>query len=654
MQYPYTASPDPTMDGLLTRPRFSTRRHDALFLRVEAVYADNVQIQSFRSPVGIFADALKSESGSDSGTHFYLWEQVKAAAISDSDDRSLPTILSDDTINLLSLISTDPKEQVLLGTFGAASTLVTPLSPVTEAPLSTTRNGNGVSVPIRQPEIPCDTPQPPKDWAEFSSAGFGEITISKNFASTLLDKDVEVTEPPVQRNSNKRKQIRSTVSAKTSAEFSSPAPQPDATPELGTPKFFLAATEIVQLDEAFVDFWRDAVMDPVSDDWPKFVVGELKHSLTPHPTSTSFESEASPVGPINWIIIEERLRRPTPPPTPIIPHEASSGGLKVGPTLLKKAPPPRPSFGDKKGSLSATFKRFTLFGSSRDDLMEDVDSTADGSGKKDSLSGRRKKGGVSKSPDIGEVDEVLSEEPEPLPQVSKKADEPETVERTEETGEGKDKVVAVAAGVVGGAAVGAVLATASGSEEGKAEVVEDVPSKEETEEATKTSTTTEDDELPTPPPVTPTIVEEHSRGPVPATVEEVIQETIIDEPTGPTSAELNIPTPGTPVVVTEVLPPAPESIVSHGETPGPQLALDSSEVGLHHLPDPAIRVGDVPTVCDTETADVDTRLLQPTIEHLEDKVEDPAADAGVDLDPVPIIPNDPVEPVEAEPEVPKL
>ena len=56
--------------------------------------------------------------------------------------------------------------------------------------------------------------------------------------------------------------------------------------------------------------------------------------------------------------------------------------------------------------------------------------------------------------------------------------------------------------------------------------------------------------------------------------------------------------------------------------------MDSSEVGLHHLPDPATRVEGVPTVCDTETADVDTRFLEPTIEHLEDKVEDPAADVG--------------------------
>ena len=401
------------------------------------MYAGDVQIQSSRSPVDIFADALKSESRSDSGAHVYLWDQAKAAAISDSDDRSLLTILSDDTINLLSLISTDPQEQILLGTSGAASTLVTPLSPVTETPLSATANGNGFSAPVRESTIPSSTPQSPKDWAEFSSAGFGEITISENFASTLLDKD-EVAESPVQRNSSKRKQNRSTVSAETSVEFNSATPQPDAAPEPETPKFFLAATEIVQLDEAFIDFWRDAVADPISHDWPKFVVGELKHPLTPHPTSTSSEGEVSHASSISWIIIEEKLRRPTPPPTPIIPHEASSGGLKVGAMPLKRAPSPRPSFGDKKSSLSATFKRFTLFGSSKDDLVEDVDPTASGSDKKDSL-GRKKKGGASKSPDIGEMGEVLSEEPEPQPEVAEKVDEPKKLERTEETEEEEDK-----------------------------------------------------------------------------------------------------------------------------------------------------------------------------------------------------------------------
>ena len=673
-QYPYTTSSGPTVDGLLTRPRFSTRRHDALFVRVEAVYADNVQTQPSRSPVGIFADALKSESKADSGEHVYLWDQVKAAATADSDGRPLVAILSDDTINLLSLVSTDPQDQVLLGIPGAASTLVTPLSPITESLLSATANGNGISAPIRKPTIPTSsTPQSPKDWTEFSSAGFGEVTLSKNFASTLLDKDVEVTEPPVERKPSKRKQGKSTTtSTRTSAEFSSPvlksAPAPE---EPDSPKLALIGTEIVQLDEAFVDFWRDAVVDPVSTDWPTFVLVELKHPLTPHSVPTSSE-EVSPGTSISWVIVEEKFRRPAPPPTPVIPPETSTtGGLRASATPLKRTSSPRPSFGEKKGSLSSTFKRFTLFGGSKDDLADDGSSDVPGSSKKDISGGGRKKPGASKSPRIGEMGEVLSEEPEPVPEVPKRVDEPRKVEKKET---GKGEVVAAAAGVVGG---GAVLATVG--------AVKDIPRKEEAKaEVRRVDSTIKDDKLPVPPqdntlteripiapvsglpiasttghePPTSVVEEPEAQKPLPevplvfkdrpVVSEEVIPEPIVDEPT-PTT----FPTETEP----QALPPAPESVVSHGETPGPQLALDSTEAGLHHVPEPATQVeepqesttepADIPPARDTEeTASFGTQ--SPTIEHLEDKVEDPAADAGVDLEPVPIIPSDPVEPVGVE------
>jgi len=414
-EYPSTTSSDPTVDGLLTRPRFSTRRHDALFVRVEAVYAGNVQTHPSQSLVGIFTDALKSQSKSDGGELLYLWDQVKATATADSDDRPLLAVLSDDTINLLSLLSTDPQDQVLLGIPGAASTLIEPLSPITESLLPATANGNGVLAPVRKPTIPTSTPQSPKDWAEFSSAGFGEVTLSKGFASTLLDKDLEVTEPQVERKPSKRKQGKSTTtSTRTSAEFSSPVLEPAAAPEEPeAPKLALVATEIVQLDEAFIDFWRDAIVDPVSSDWPKFVVVELKHPLTPRSNPASSE-EVSPGGPISWIIVEEKFRRPTPPPTPVGPPETlPTGGLKVSETPLKRTSSPRPSFGEKKGSLSATFKRFTLFGGSKDDLAGDGIPDVPGSSKKDISGGGRKKPVASKSPRIGEMGEVLSEEPEP-------------------------------------------------------------------------------------------------------------------------------------------------------------------------------------------------------------------------------------------------
>jgi hypothetical protein len=118
------------VDGLLTRPRFSTRRCDALFVRVEAACPDTLQTPPSRSPVGIFADAVKSESKSD------LWNQVKAAAAFASDDRSLPAILSDDTINFLSLASTDPKERLALGIPDPTPTISTSSSPVFDTFLS--------------------------------------------------------------------------------------------------------------------------------------------------------------------------------------------------------------------------------------------------------------------------------------------------------------------------------------------------------------------------------------------------------------------------------------------------------------------------------------------------------------------------------------
>jgi len=638
-------------------------------VRVEALYADSVQTHPPRSPVGIFADALKSESKSDGGEHIYLWDQVKAAAAADSDDRTLVAILSDDTINLLSLVSTDPQDQVLLGIPGAASTLVTPLSPITESLLPAPANGNGTPVPVRKPSIPISTPQSPKDWAEFSNAGFGEVTLSKNFASTLLDKDLEVTEPPVERKSSKRKQGKSaTTSTRTSAEISSPVLKPAAAPEEPeAPKLTLVATEIVQLDEAFVDFWRDAVVDPVSSDWPKFVVVELKHPLTPRSIPASSEEE-SPGSPVSWIIVEEKFRRPTPPPTPVVPPETlTTSGLKVSATPLKRTSSPRPSFGEKKGSLSATFKRFTLFGGSKDDLADDASLDLPGSSRKDVSGGGRKKPGASMSPRIGEMGEVLSEEPEPQPEVPKRVDEPKKVEKKET---GKGEVIAAAVGVVGG---GAVLATVG--------AVKGVPPKEEA----KADASTKDDELPPPPrndppasipevltstpdapfpdpPVTSTterdlpapVVEElGTRKPLPGVPPVVEERPAVSE--GVTPEESSVPVPEEPELQT--LPPAPETVVSHGETPGPQLALDSTEVGLHHVPEPTTPVEepqesateptDIPSVSDTELgARISTQSPEPTIEHLEDKFEDPAADAGVDLDPVPIIPNDPVEPVE--------
>jgi hypothetical protein len=117
-------------------------------VRVEALYADNVRIQSSPSPVAILTDALKSEPKSNSGEYAYLWDRVKAAATSDSDDKPLPAILSDNTINLLSLVSTDPNEQDLFGISGPTSALVSPLSPIMDIFLSSVTQRLALSVDL--------------------------------------------------------------------------------------------------------------------------------------------------------------------------------------------------------------------------------------------------------------------------------------------------------------------------------------------------------------------------------------------------------------------------------------------------------------------------------------------------------------------------
>jgi hypothetical protein len=230
---------------------------------------------------------LKSEPKSDSGEYVYLWDQVKAAATSDSDDKPLPAILSDDTINLLSLVSTDPKEQVLLGISGAAASCFTSQSHNGDFFVPYSERKRRVPA-VRKPTLPSSTPQSPKDWAEFSSAGFGETTISRISLRRCSIRTLEVTEPPVQRKPSNGRQEQDTVA---SVESNPPSSHPASSEEPEGPKLTLVATEIVQLDEAFIDFWRDAVVDPISSDWPKFVVGELKHPLTPRSLSTSSEAE---------------------------------------------------------------------------------------------------------------------------------------------------------------------------------------------------------------------------------------------------------------------------------------------------------------------------------------------------------------------------
>jgi len=117
---------------------------------------------------------------------------------------------------------------------------------------------------------------------------------------------------------------------------------------------------MTQVNEAFIDFWSDAITDPITENWPSFVICGLK----PLPA----------VEAVYWLIVEQtyvRQQRVQLRATSPERHGRTS---------------PCPSFcSDISGTFAPTRKRFSLF--------------RGGWGSKTSLTG--KKNMFGKSPKVG-------------------------------------------------------------------------------------------------------------------------------------------------------------------------------------------------------------------------------------------------------------
>jgi Domain of unknown function (DUF1708) len=405
--YPFSSSPS-TNDGFLPRSRFSTRQYDALFVRVETVIPNSVKIKTRQHPLRLINDALKSETTLELGEHLAAWKELRelAAAGSDVDDESwapvLTRIFADDTIGLLALVPADTDA-------GPTFTLQLPSRPalpnrrrsmslgsvpngraVAKAPI----NGNNTSAVAnglhKSPAaFPAAAPESPKNWDEFSAAGFSELNISRDFASTLLDTDIEVTNPPPLRKASKKKTRRpSPLRRYTRSSLDIPATaHPTSYPSSEAPPLPIVITKstsitLIKLDEAFVDFWSDALLDPVSYNWPKFVICQLRR-----PLEVTGGGKA-----VNWIVIEQIFTRP--PPEVRTASLSPEYAVKTAGVPLKRTISPRSSLA--ASSFTAAVRRFSLFGGSQDG--------------KDVV--KRKSSDGPKSPKIGELGEILSEEPE--------------------------------------------------------------------------------------------------------------------------------------------------------------------------------------------------------------------------------------------------
>lgn len=366
--YPYTRSRRENDGIFLPRSRFSTRSATALFVRITA---DKSHASSRPHPLRIVEDAFKAEAESDATNDFVaLWQNIRAIASKptpgdDSKDKletagaeaslNLSTVLADETIRLLSLVPAPD------GPSGPTLSLFTSLprrsySAGDRSPTMPVVNGSTQGYtspndkPAGSPSISNRELEVATDWQAFSNAGFNSPS-GLSLAASLWDTDTEVSQPTPKKGANAGKRNLSAKSGsprRASADSAPVLPAPSSQPG----RLTHGVPQIVKLDEAFIDFWADTLLDSIARPWPTFVVCQLKAI----PTLRLMESDK----PIEWLVIERVLVEPTrslPPPV----KTSAASARAASPTPAS----PTRSEGSKNrwttASLAATRKRWSLF-----------------------------------------------------------------------------------------------------------------------------------------------------------------------------------------------------------------------------------------------------------------------------------------------------
>ncbi|KAJ3839397.1 hypothetical protein F5878DRAFT_535662 [Lentinula raphanica] len=400
--YPYTGKDQSsTEEYLLPRPRFSTRRYDALFVHIDT---ENSSPRAAKVSLQMVADALNAITPSSDTPPYSIWRKVQQNAsagdeellYSPSTDKfpGVGRILSDETLGILSLLAEDVIQRESSITF----------IPRADSPQETgSRNTTSYSrllsasssdtVTVQRPNL--DTLGLNVDWNSFSSSGFSQSSpLLTPLAETLLEsKDSEVTSPS--RKGSKK-------SVKTPGHRSRRSL--DVLPPITIPSNSrVTRIDIIPLDESFIDFWNDSLLDPITDveTWPKFVVCKLKTSVT----SELVFGEGTAGKKVEWIVVEQHYVKPTPniSSNPQLSPTNPSAETSEGPSVerasspqspFKRASSPRPSL----SSVNASMKRFSFWGGSKKDkgVTEDV-----------TTSTKKKKG---KGVKVGEMGEILAEE----------------------------------------------------------------------------------------------------------------------------------------------------------------------------------------------------------------------------------------------------
>ncbi|KAG5642658.1 hypothetical protein DXG03_002370 [Asterophora parasitica] len=601
-QYPYDKAPSSETD-LLPRPRFSTRRYDALFVRIETELSATAD-QPAHHPLRLISDAFKAEAVADAGEYVTIWESIRKAGLDETTSSpgsypGLSRIFADETLRFFSLIPiengvkepTSPTFNLFIGPSRRRSfSLNNTDDSKTASAATAAAAGNDVSLQSKLAVGTSSSPVIGTDWTTFSTSGFfEEKSDSAPLAATLMekDKDLEVTRPKT--SSTRPKPIPSALSSDSKsldAPWAVKVEQPkSASAESVTIVSKSTQVSLTQLDEAFIDFWSDALLDPISSTWPAFIICKLKSTPIAEIGGKRLE----------WLVIEQTYKRPAPP-TPVTPETAT--------TTTESHRRPRPSSPKSFKSdttFSSTRKRFSFWASGRT-------STSSEKGTKS-----KKKGAQgSRVGEMGEIlaeeDEIKEKEKEQQAKKEKRVDT-ETVRvrvpspKPKKSTDVPRKSVDVGKKSVDGAAAAALLARATAVVAGTTAVVTGTAVV-----ATLVSTeAVKGEEVATPPAVPE----------VPATVTNA-PEAVVEDVTPATKAkEVEIeasaaPASDAPTVESAVAdePVAVESTHAAAEEPTPQATTDEPQVEEPAVqPAPAVLAAKDPAVSETVSHPVD--LAEP-------------------------------------------
>lgn len=405
-KYPY-GSPV-SDDDLLPRPRFSTRQYDAILIRVETQLT--TQRKPKHSPSKLISDAFEGEIVAEEQEYKEIWDQIKSkrgicgGETPPGDGPDFGRVFADETIRFLSLLPDEEPGSPTYSLFKKSNrkrSLSLNDQDLSAPPSPTSNNGTTWHAKVSTDPAKVTTITPinrpgTRDWTQFSTSGFAESgTIGTRLASTLMEKDMEISIPAAPGKNSRF----ATSPSSNRRSMESPGGLKLATTREEQPltsSIKVAQFSSVQIDEAFIDFWGDALTDPISSNWPPFVLCKLK-------SDAGIKTKSGKA--VDWVVIERSYIQPA------IPEPQSPDGMsEFG---GRRATSPRPSIASQ-GTFSSAKKRFSIFNTSGSRMSLDKRFAVPGRKKANSLTSAQQNA-VRKSPSsvrVGEMGEVLREEDE--------------------------------------------------------------------------------------------------------------------------------------------------------------------------------------------------------------------------------------------------